>query len=1148
MGTSKATEANTATIAIYSTDPPALTSFHSFDPESFALIPAINDALIVIGLGGEVEPGLALSWSQHSPTEMDFELRQGVFFHNGDLFGPEDVVETFRAHREPQPSACGGGILSPIVDCVQLGPSTVRLVTAFPDAMLLRRLFFGQIYPKSVLLAEGRDAFVGHPIGTGAYEFVHWKKGEEIALRRNTKHWAGKATVDTLYFPIVRQKEWVGLLERGKIDIALNIDSHDAIRASRRNLHVEHQDAALSQWFLLANKGPLADKRVRQALNHAIDQSILVDAIEHGWGEVQRSVATKEQEGYSADVRSYRYSPALARKLLAEAGYPNGFTLRGLVAETSTAVFAGAREFLARIGVTLEADVVPRSAWIGEVVVSRLMGNPGYAGDFALASVDNPLGHSLFHQFIFLFSEGPFSLTNSPEYDQKFLAAATAVGDGAQAAQEELEAYARDEALMLFTVQQHVCAATRPGYTVRLPASGHFDATALWSIEKDASVRPAGPLERAPHEVAAGDLGHLYDATSQLGMFYLPDSSELGTTSKRIWRNLESAQERTWLQNEPMMKSLVSLAEASSNLDSVLGSTERVAIAGYSLEGHQIFSNAGFDKYFGADCSDVRSYLGKLDGELSWRDIAKAVDQGEVWSGPVVLPSEGRPEGAPTRLLLSVTHSHDREVNVTGYTLVFNDFSGAEERIRSKAIRVLLDHVEFGLCRVSPDGTILAGFSSSCTELFVPDLKIEGAAFTEALGLNEREAGHFECCYMQIVDDFLPEEVSVGQLPTRIPVGSRTLSVSGSVIRDDEGTIDSVLFSVADITELIEAEKEAQRMTGVLRVLQFRNRFEEFLQGLDTDLQNLEVQREMDAATYQRECRIVFHTAKGVFSQYGIATIAEAIHVMEDSEILSRDHVSTLRTAVAHLVAENKSVWGITLDARNPTFEVSEVELAGFEAAVANRSDAEVAEIALQFARSCREKTVGHLIGPVGEASAFHAQKRGKQIKLEVTGETVRVPPSSVGVFDVLTHLLRNSIDHGVEEPLAREAKGKPATGTIRIEVSRCGDDIELVISDDGAGIDADRVAASAVDKGVITSKKAENMSDDDKRALIFEAGFSTSGSVTDTSGRGVGMSAVRDVVERLGGTVRIVSEAEVGTSMIVRVPGALDGLAQAAG
>ncbi len=1128
---------NSATIALYSTDPPGLTAFHTFDPESFALIPAMNDALIVIGLDGQVEPGLALRWTQHSPTEMDFQLREGVYFHNGDLFGPEDVVETFRAHREPEPSACGAGILSPIIDCLQVGPNTVRLVTAFPDGMLLRRLFFGQIYPKSVLRAQGRDAFAAHPIGTGAYEFVHWKKGSEIFLRRNKDHWAKKATVDELHFPIVRQKEWVNLLDSGRIDLAFNLDSHDAIRANRRKLKVEHREAALSQWFLLANKGPLADKRVRQALNHAVDQSLLVDATEHGWGSVQRSVATKEQEGFSEDVKSYRYSPALARQLLSEAGYPDGFTLRGLVSETSTAVFAGAREFLARIGVTLEADVVPRSEWIGSVVVSRLMGNPGYDGDFAIACVDNPLLHSLFHQFIFLFSGGPFSLTNSPEYDKQFLAAATALPDEAEAAQKRLEAYARDEALMLFTVQQHVYVAARPGFSVELPASGHFDAASLWSIVKKPEAIPAGPLVFSSQSMREGDLGSLYEATSQLGMFYLPEADQLGETSRRIWENLQAAQERTWLQNEPMMKSLVSLSEVSSNLDSVLGSTERVAIVGYSLEGTQTFSNVGFGNYFGT-CSDVRNYLGVIPRELSWSDLRKEVDENRMWTGPVVLPSEGRPAGAPTKLLLSVSHSVDREANITGYTLVFNDFSGSEERIRSKAIRVLLDHVEFGLCMVSPLGVIMPGFSKSCESLFVPNLEIEGTLLTDALGLSDRAAGHFTACYEQVIDDFFPEEVSLGQLPERLLVGDATLSVSGSIIRDEEGTIESVLFSVANISDLIEAEEDAQRMTGVLRVLQYRDRFEEFVQGFDRRLAELEGAGTLSPEAYQRECRMVFHTAKGVFGQYGVAKIAQEIHRMEDAEILCRDHVTALRKSVATLVRDNESVWGIHLGVANPVFSVSETELARFEAAVNGKEETEILSIAMEFARKCREKDAAHLLGPVFEACKQHAEKSGKNIELILEGENVRIPAKASPAFEVIIHLLRNAIDHGVEEALVREHKGKPAVGRICLSVNRHNDDIEIRLSDDGAGIDEKRVCRSAVENGILPRKEAEALSIEEKRQLIFRSGLSTADSLTETSGRGVGMSAVQSVVQQSGGTITIESSAEKGTTMILWIPG----------
>lgn len=104
---------------------------------------------------------------------------------------------------------------------------------------------------------------------------------------------------------------------------------------------------------------------MRRALNHAVKRTLIAEVSEHGFACAQRAVATAESLGYSADTPQYRYSPELARRMLAEAGYPDGFTLRGLVSETSTGVYFAVREFLQRIGVTLEAAVVPRAQWIG---------------------------------------------------------------------------------------------------------------------------------------------------------------------------------------------------------------------------------------------------------------------------------------------------------------------------------------------------------------------------------------------------------------------------------------------------------------------------------------------------------------------------------------------------------------------------------------------------------------------------------------------------------------------------------------------------------------------------------------------------------------------------------------------------------------
>jgi peptide/nickel transport system substrate-binding protein len=438
--------ASSASVALYSADPPALDAFHSFDPESYSTISCINDPLLSLAPNGEIEPALATAWFARSPTELDLTLREGVRFHNGDPFDADDVVATFRAHREPTPSPFAA-FFGSIKECQKLGKYAVRLVTAFPDALLLRRLFIGGIYPHRVLEQAGRDAFAEQPIGTGAYRFVHWRRGQEIVLRRWPEHWAGRATVDELRLPIVRQKEWVDLLVRGDLDVALNIDCHDAIRAARRGLIVRSQPAALSQWLLWANRGPLADVRVRRALNHAVDRTVLVAATEHGSALVQRTIATPDQVGYQADVPGYHYSPALARQLLAEAGYAQGFALRGLVSESSTALYAAVRAFLERVGVSLEAEILPRAEWLRRATGPRKEGRPRYDGDFVLASVDNPLLHSLFHHFIFLYSGGPFSLTTSPDYDQRFRVAATAPSEQAAARLAELEVYARDEAL-----------------------------------------------------------------------------------------------------------------------------------------------------------------------------------------------------------------------------------------------------------------------------------------------------------------------------------------------------------------------------------------------------------------------------------------------------------------------------------------------------------------------------------------------------------------------------------------------------------------------------------------------------------------------------------------------------------------------------
>ncbi|MBY0407330.1 MAG: chemotaxis protein CheA, partial [Rickettsiales bacterium] len=149
--------------------------------------------------------------------------------------------------------------------------------------------------------------------------------------------------------------------------------------------------------------------------------------------------------------------------------------------------------------------------------------------------------------------------------------------------------------------------------------------------------------------------------------------------------------------------------------------------------------------------------------------------------------------------------------------------------------------------------------------------------------------------------------------------------------------------------------------------------------------------------------------------------------------------------------------------------------------------------------------------------------KLGKQIRLNMVGENTEVDKTIIEqLSDPLTHMLRNSIDHGIEMPAEREAAGKPALGTIMLSASHRGGRIVIEVRDDGAGIRRDKVLAKARERGVVP-KNAE-LTDAEIDQLIFAPGFSTAEQVTDISGRGVGMDVVKRNIEAIGGTVTVVN------------------------
>jgi len=162
----------------------------------------------------------------------------------------------------------------------------------------------------------------------------------------------------------------------------------------------------------------------------------------------------------------------------------------------------------------------------------------------------------------------------------------------------------------------------------------------------------------------------------------------------------------------------------------------------------------------------------------------------------------------------------------------------------------------------------------------------------------------------------------------------------------------------------------------------------------------------------------------------------------------------------------------------------------------------------------------------------------GKEVRIDMEGKETELDKTLIeAIKDPLTHLVRNSVDHGIETPTVREERGKPREGRLLLRAYHEGGQVNIEITDDGGGINVERVVEIAIKKGVVTAEQASKMPERELLGLIFQPGFSTAEKVTNVSGRGVGMDVVKTNIEKIGGTIEIASEPGHGSTFKLKVP-----------
>jgi len=166
------------------------------------------------------------------------------------------------------------------------------------------------------------------------------------------------------------------------------------------------------------------------------------------------------------------------------------------------------------------------------------------------------------------------------------------------------------------------------------------------------------------------------------------------------------------------------------------------------------------------------------------------------------------------------------------------------------------------------------------------------------------------------------------------------------------------------------------------------------------------------------------------------------------------------------------------------------------------------------------------------------AHRAGKQVDLQITGADTELDRTVIDeIGDPLVHIIRNSVDHGIEQPEERKAGGKTATGRLSVNAHQAGNQVVITVVDDGKGIESTKIADTALAKGYVTPEQLEEMSEEEIINLVFLPGFSTSEEVTDVSGRGVGMDVVRERISALGGQVQLSSVPGEGTTVTIQLP-----------
>ncbi len=593
-------------------------------------------------------------------------------------------------------------------------------------------------------------------------------------------------------------------------------------------------------------------------------------------------------------------------------------------------------------------------------------------------------------------------------------------------------------------------------------------------------------------------------------------------------------------------KRLDEIKKLNQELDALIDSFDTYVIASRTdLKGIITYASKAYETISGYSKEEL---IGKPHNivrhpdmpKSAFRDLWKTIQSENLWVGEV---KNLKKDGGFYWVKAFIAPYYNKDKIHIGYSAIRLDITAQKQVEELHAhVNALLNNAGEGFLSFDKNLKCESSFSKECLKIFGTN-DISGLDISELLYGNDKKNRELFCEGIKRIlesEDDLSRDLILSLLPKEQNINQKIIHIEYKIIESDR-----FMLILRDITETKKLEKKLEKQNNIQKMIvsavsnqdefiELKLDFEDFISNPPKEQKNL-LQK--------------LHTYKGIFAQKNMLHTVDAIHELESKIDTTKKETLTTFNEFGLKNIFNKDLniiskaIGEEFLNKNPTIKIDEQKLDNIILEISNLNIAESQkqkfDSILSDLKKLRYISVYNTLKEYPLRVKNLAQKLEKYIyPLEIIGDkNIVLPPKYKAFMKTLIHVFNNCIDHGIEDIDTRAKNGKDEIATIKCFYKVDNKILTLNISDDGAGIDTKKLVSNAVEKGLLERENCQNMSEDEKLGLIFLSKLSTKESVSTTSGRGVGMAAVKEELDKLGGKLFIENKINKGVNFKFILP-----------